>query len=102
MIDIGLPRRIMGSMIEREEIELSPEAARALIASARAVRNQNGGWTLVFLVDGSVTIDERRSLPVKGEFRMKARQVGRKPNPAWADGGNLRKRWAKKRDSREG
>jgi len=70
-------------MVEREEINLTATDAQRIITAARIVRGVNGEWTIIINVDGDIRIDEYRHIPFTGELRLKGRQRGRKPNPAW-------------------
>jgi hypothetical protein len=82
-------------MVEREEIEIRAKDAQELITAARISRGPNGEWTIILDVDGDVWIDDDRHLPLRGELRLKGRQKGRRPNPAWETTGKLRRRKSK-------
>lgn len=76
-------------MVEKEQIEIDVKLIRRIIASASAKRGASGEWSLNISLDGDVPLDEWRSLPISRTVAIKARQAGRKPNPAqnWGKGG---------------
>lgn len=81
-------------MVEKETIELDAAALQMLIVGGEARRGLNGEWAVVIKLDGEVGLSDGRSLPVRREVHIKARQNGRLPNPAknWGKGGGFRKK----------
>ena len=79
-------------MVERESIELDAAALQMLVVGGCAKRGLNGEWAVIIELDGQVDLSDGRALPVRRKVHVKARQRGRKPNPAqnWGPGGGFR------------
>jgi hypothetical protein len=82
-VDVIERRDYTAPMVEREEMTITSADAQRIIAAARIVRGGNGEWTIILDVDGDIRIDEYRHISFTGELRLKGRQRGRRPNPAW-------------------
>ncbi len=76
-------------MVEKEEIKIDAKLIRKIVTGGIAKRGANGEWSLSISLDGDVPIDADRKLPIRRKVAVKARQQGRKPNPAqnWGSGG---------------
>ena len=81
-------------MVERETIELDAAALQMLVVGGEARRGLNGEWAVIIEIQGDVSLDDGRSLPVSRKVHIKSRQNGRRPNPAqnWGKGGGFRKK----------
>lgn len=81
-------------MVEREEITIDAEMIRLIVSGGTARRGANGEWSLTVLFDGNVPLDDERYLPIRRDVAIKARQSGRKSNPAnnWGKGGGFRRK----------
>lgn len=81
-------------MVEKEEKELSADEMVPLIQGAVIKRAPNGDWTLLVRLLGDIVIDTERALPINAELRTKAKQRGKRGNPAqnWAKGGGFLKK----------
>jgi hypothetical protein len=81
-------------MVEKETIELDTAALQMLVVGGQAKRGLNGEWAVVIKLDGDIGLGDGRTLPVRREVHVKARQQGRKANPAqnWGKGGGFRKK----------
>lgn len=79
-------------MVDKEEIKIDTELVRKIVAGGIARRGANGEWSLVIFLDGDIALDDNRTLPVRREVAVKARQQGRRANPAqnWGKGGGFR------------
>jgi hypothetical protein len=75
-------------MAEKETITLDAAALQMLVTGGVAKRGLNTEWTVVITLKGDVPLGDGRSLQIDRDVHVKARQQGRKPNPAknWKKG----------------
>jgi len=81
-------------MVEREKITIDAKLIRRIVTGGEANRGANGEWSLTVYFDGDVPLDAERKLPIRRGVSIKARQSGRKANPAnnWGKGGGFQRK----------
>lgn len=79
-------------MVDKEEITIDAKLIRRIVTGGIARRGANGEWSLTISLGGDIALDDSRTLPIRRDVAVKARQQGRRANPAqnWGKGGGFR------------